>query len=140
MGPSSSGSFRRYLSTGRAPLAPSRRRSTRCMRSDRQRPIPTSIGRPSRQCPPAFQRFILRQTVCALPRGLHFGLVHTNQGHVLGTLTAEPEVFQPLATCLRRQNELTNLALAQVAEFPPTVRIGAVADHHIPCAPFSYAS
>ena len=48
---------------------------------------------------------------CALfPRGLHFGLVYTNQGHVLETLTAEPEVLQPLATCLRRQNELIDLA------------------------------
>ena len=74
---------------------------------------------------------------CALfPRGLHFGLVHTNQGHVLETLTAEPEVLQPLATCLRRQNELIDLAIAQVAQFPPTVRIGAVADHHIPCSSF----
>jgi hypothetical protein len=40
-----------------------------------------------------------------------FGLVHTNQSHVLGTLTAEPEVLHPLATCFRRQNELINLAL-----------------------------
>ena len=75
-----------------------------------------------------------------LPLSLYFGLVHTNQFHVLGTLTAEPEVFQPLAACLRRQNELINLALAQVVEFSPTVRIGAVADHDIPCSPFSYAS
>jgi hypothetical protein len=46
-------------------------------------------------------RSYVGKLVCALHRGLHFGLVHTNQGHVLGTLTAEPEVLQPLATCLR---------------------------------------
>jgi hypothetical protein len=37
-------------------------------------------------------------------------------------------------------NELINLAIAQVVEFPPAVRLGAVADHHIPRCSFSYAS
>ena len=67
-----------------------------------------------------------------LPHGFHLRQVHTNQDHRLGTLTAEPEMFQPLATCLRRENELINLAIPQVVEFPPAVGIGATTDHHIP--------
>jgi len=51
--------------------------------------------------------------------GLHVRLVHTSQDHGLGTITAKPEVFQPLATRLCRQNELINLAITQVVEFPP---------------------
>ena len=31
---------------------------------------------------------------------------------------------------LCRQNELINLAITQVVEFPPAVRIGTLADHH----------
>src|SRR3984893_5456791 len=108
------------------------------LRSDRQRPIPTSIRRPS-GVSPSFPTAHTWANWCVLFIAV-FGLVHTNQGHVLGTLTAEPEVLQPLATCLRRQNELINLAIAQVVEFPPTVRIGAVADHHIPCSSFGYVS
>ena len=42
----------------------------------------------------------------ALPQGFHLRLIHTNQDHGLGTLTAWPEVFPLLATCLRRDNEL----------------------------------
>src|SRR5258708_7756070 len=41
-------------------------------------------------------------------------------------------MFQPLATCFRRQNELINLAITQVVEFPPAVGIGALADHSEP--------
>jgi hypothetical protein len=63
-------------------------------------------------------------------RGLHVRLVHTRQDHGPGTITAKPEVFQPLATHLCKQNELINLAITQVVEFPPAVRIGALADHH----------
>src|ERR1700688_1971613 len=101
------------------------------LRSDRQRPIPPSIRRASGRCPRLSNRSHVGKRACALARGLYFGLVHTNQGHVLGTLTAEPEVLQPLATCLRRQNELINLAIAQVVEFSSAVRISTVADHHI---------
>ena len=43
-------------------------------------------------------------------------------------------MFQPLATYLRRQNELINLAITQVVEFPPAVGIGALADHSVPCS------
>ena len=69
-----------------------------------------------------------------LPHDFHLRLAHTNQDHALGTLTAQPEVFQPLATCLPRQNELINLAITQVVEFPPAVGIGSLADHSIPCS------
>ncbi len=62
---------------------------------------------------------------------LHFRMVHTSQDHVLGTLAAKPEVFQPLATCLRRQFEKINLAIAQVMEFPFAIRISTLVDHHI---------
>src|SRR5216684_2724672 len=41
---------------------------------------------------------------------------------------------QPLATCLRRQNELINLAITQVVEFPSAVGIGALVDHSVPCS------
>jgi hypothetical protein len=68
----------------------------------------------------------------ALPHRFHLRLVHTNQDHGLGTLTAQPEMFQPLAACLRRQNELINLAITQVVEFPPAGGIGALADHSVP--------
>ena len=43
-------------------------------------------------------------------------------------------MFQPLATCFRRQNELINLAITQVVEFPPAVGIGTLADHSVPCS------
>src|SRR5258708_16205221 len=46
-------------------------------------------------------------------------------------------MFQPLATCFRRQNELINLAITQVVEFPPAVGVGALADHSIPCFIFA---
>ena len=41
-------------------------------------------------------------------------------------------MFQPLATCFRRQNELIDLAITQVVEFPPAVGIGTLADHSEP--------
>ena len=41
-------------------------------------------------------------------------------------------MFQPLATYLRRQNELINLAITQVVELPPAVGIGALGDHTAP--------
>jgi hypothetical protein len=69
-------------------------------------------------------------SVSVLLHGFHLRLVHTNQDHGLGTF-AQPEVFQPLAPCLRRQNELINLAITQVVEFPPAVGVGALADHSI---------
>jgi hypothetical protein len=80
--------------------------------------------------------------VCAIlyqTLGLHFTLVHASQDHGLGTITALPEVFQPLAGCLCAQNELINLAITQVVEFPPAVRIGTLADHYTRAlGPFRY--
>jgi hypothetical protein len=81
--------------------------------------------------PSFFNRLHVAKPACALARGLHFGLIHKNQGHVGGTLTAEPEMLQLRATRFRRQNKLINLAIAQVVEFSPAVRISTVADHHI---------
>jgi len=63
------------------------------------------------------------------PRGLHFGLVQTNQGHALGTPAAEPEVFQRFAAVPRGHGKGINLSVTQVAEFTQAFRIGTLADH-----------
>src|SRR3984893_19134297 len=77
---------------------------------------------------------------CNLPptHGLHFGLLQTSYGHALGTLTAEPEVFQRFAAVPRGHGKDINLSITQVAEFTPAVRIGTLADHHALSRP-SYA-
>jgi len=123
----------------------SRALSVRCERSKKDKvQLPSfrtsggilAIQLPVQRCPSvnATSRNFLVCAILYQRLGLHVRLVHASQDHVLGTLTAQPEVFQPLATCLRRQNELIDLAITQVVEFPPAVGIGALANHRVLCS------